>query len=197
MPVFSWFPYSRCLVSILADFLNPDIVHDPKYKFSQSGVYYAPPKSKYEEYVEFIKVGSDGLTEKHFHNIKHFGAHWSWLTWNYTCFSLHINTESWSFCEMTQAFIKLFPLIFLSYFSFLIYTIVLYLQLLPLSQTPEVFGMHDNVDISKELQETRQLFDSVLLTQSQGGGGGTSKKTEETLLEIAKDILSKVRLPLG
>jgi len=31
------------------------------------------------------------------------------------------------------------------------------LQELPLSQTPEVFGMHDNVDISKELQETKQV----------------------------------------
>jgi hypothetical protein len=38
------------------------------------------------------------------------------------------------------------------------------------------------------------LFDSVLLTQAQGAGGGAGKKTEETLLEIAKDILSKVKL---
>ena len=37
-----------------------------------------------------------------------------------------------------------------------------------------------------------QLFDSVLLTQSQSGGGGAGKKTDDTLLEIAKDILSKV-----
>lgn len=44
-------------MSILADFYTPDIVQDPKYKFSQSGVYYAPPKSEYDQYVEFIKVG--------------------------------------------------------------------------------------------------------------------------------------------
>jgi len=37
------------------------------------------------------------------------------------------------------------------------------------------------------------LFDSVLLTQAQGGGGGAGKKTEDALLEIAKDILSKVQ----
>ncbi|XP_020624937.1 dynein heavy chain 12, axonemal-like [Orbicella faveolata] len=109
----------RCLMSILADFYTPDIVQDPKYKFSQSGTYYAPPKGEYDQYVEFIKE-------------------------------------------------------------------------LPLSQTPEVFGMHDNVDISKELQETKQLFDSVLLTQSQSGGGGAGKKSDDTLLEIAKDILSKL-----
>ena len=37
-----------------------------------------------------------------------------------------------------------------------------------------------------------QLFDSILLTQSQKGGGGSGKKTEDTLNEIAADILSKV-----
>ncbi|KAK3752205.1 hypothetical protein QZH41_008046 [Actinostola sp. cb2023] len=109
----------RCLMSILADFYNPDIIQDPKYKFSQSGNYFAPPKATYDEYIEFIKE-------------------------------------------------------------------------LPQTQSPEVFGMHDNVDISKELQETRNFFDSVLLTQAQGTGGGAGKKTEEALLEIAKDILSKV-----
>lgn len=52
--------------------------------------------------------------------------------------------------------------------------------------------MHDNVDIAKELQETRQLFNSVLLTQSQKSSGGSGKKGDDALLEIAKDILGKV-----
>lgn len=105
-------------MNILSNFYNTDIIADPKYKFSLSGTYYAPPKSDYESYVEFIKE-------------------------------------------------------------------------LPMTQAPEVFGMDDNVDISKELQETRLFFDSILLTQSQraGGAGG---KTEDTLKEIATDILSKV-----
>lgn len=67
-----------------------------------------------------------------------------------------------------------------------------FIKELPMSQAPEVFGMDDNVDISKELQETRGLFDSILLTQSGHTGGGTGKKTEDTLTEIASDILSKV-----
>ena len=71
---------------------------------------------------------------------------------------------------------------------------MLLLQALPAIQLPEVFGMHENVDISKELQETRQLFDSVLLTQGRGGGGGSSSKTEETMSNIATDILGKVIL---
>ena len=52
--------------------------------------------------------------------------------------------------------------------------------------------MDDNVDISKELQETRELFDSILITQSQHSAGSSGKKVEETLNEIATDILSKV-----
>ena len=44
-------------MSILADFYTADIVKDPKYKLSASGLYYAPPKGTYEDYIEFIKVG--------------------------------------------------------------------------------------------------------------------------------------------
>ena len=53
--------------------------------------------------------------------------------------------------------------------------------------------MHDNVDISKELQETRLLFDNVLLTQgrSEGGGGG---KSDDVLYQVANNILVKVLL---
>ena len=46
----------RCLMSILADFYTADIIKDPKYKLSASGLYYAPPKGTYDDYIEFIKV---------------------------------------------------------------------------------------------------------------------------------------------
>ena len=47
----------RCLMNILSSFYTPDVVADATYKFSNSGVYYAPPKAEYDRYVEFIKVG--------------------------------------------------------------------------------------------------------------------------------------------
>lgn len=46
----------RLLLSVLADFYNEHIIEDPKYKFSPSGLYFAPPKGAYSDHVEFIKV---------------------------------------------------------------------------------------------------------------------------------------------
>ncbi|XP_054071997.1 dynein axonemal heavy chain 12 isoform X1 [Rissa tridactyla] len=66
-----------------------------------------------------------------------------------------------------------------------------FIKSLPFSQHPEVFGLHENVDISKDLQETKILFESLLLTQG-GGTQGTSGGGDSTLYEIADDILSKL-----
>ncbi|CAF3418967.1 unnamed protein product [Rotaria socialis] len=65
-----------------------------------------------------------------------------------------------------------------------------FIKNLPLSQHPEVFGMHENVDISKDLQATRLLFDSILLTMGSttAEGGNSDKK----LNDISNDILSKL-----
>ncbi|XP_060913896.1 dynein axonemal heavy chain 12 [Labrus mixtus] len=109
----------RLLLTILADFYNKDIIKTPRYPFSPSGEYHAPPKSNYEDYIEFIKE-------------------------------------------------------------------------LPFSQHPEVFGMHENVDISKDLQQTKLLFDSLLLTQGGGAKGGGSSGSDNTLYDIANDILTKL-----
>lgn len=57
--------------------------------------------------------------------------------------------------------------------------------------SPEVFGLHENADITKDNQETQQLFDSILLTlPRQSGGGG--KSSAEVIEELAADILSKM-----
>ncbi|KAK5619233.1 hypothetical protein CRENBAI_020307 [Crenichthys baileyi] len=69
---------------------------------------------------------------------------------------------------------------------------VLFIKNLPHSQHPEVFGMHENVDISKDLQQTKLLFDSLLLTQGGGAKGGSSSGSDTTLFDIANDILTQL-----
>ncbi|KAH0630137.1 hypothetical protein JD844_012805 [Phrynosoma platyrhinos] len=63
---------------------------------------------------------------------------------------------------------------------------------LPVTQQPEVFGLHDNVDISKDLQQTKILFESLILTQGGSTQAGSSGGSDNTLYEIADDILSKL-----
>lgn len=107
----------RCLKTILSDFYNSNVAQENKHKLSPSGLYFIPPKGKYEDYVEFIRN-------------------------------------------------------------------------LPASQYPEVFGMHENVDISKDLAATRLLFDSILLTL--GSTKSASGDTDKKLMDISKDILAKL-----
>ena len=47
-----------------------------------------------------------------------------------------------------------------------------YIASLPIIASPDVFGLHDNADISKDLKETNLLLDSLLLTQSRDAAGG-------------------------
>ncbi|XP_075210784.1 dynein heavy chain 3, axonemal [Lycorma delicatula] len=68
-----------------------------------------------------------------------------------------------------------------------------YIKSLPLYSSPEVFGLHENADITKDNKETQQLLSSVLITQTnigQTGGGGDS---DTMLIELARDI--SVKLP--
>ncbi|XP_063790494.1 dynein axonemal heavy chain 3 isoform X2 [Pseudophryne corroboree] len=62
---------------------------------------------------------------------------------------------------------------------------------LPLITHPEVFGLHENADITKDNQETNQLFDGVLLTlPRQTAGSGRS--SQEIVEDLARDILNKL-----
>jgi len=54
--------------------------------------------------------------------------------------------------------------------------------------------MHDNVNISKELQETKHMIDNVLLAQGRlKTGVRTGSHTDERLADISANILNKVR----
>lgn len=50
--------------------------------------------------------------------------------------------------------------------------------------------MHENVDISRQLRETRIFLDTVLLTQQ--GSTKAEGKFESIVTDLAADILSRV-----
>ena len=106
-----------CLVTLLADFYNPDI-HKDGHKLSVSGTYTVPPVGDYQSYLDFVKD-------------------------------------------------------------------------LPLSAMPEVYGLHENADITKDQNETNNLLKCIITAESGGGGGGGGDRTS-ALTDLAKDILLKV-----
>ncbi|VDM18616.1 unnamed protein product [Hydatigera taeniaeformis] len=66
-----------------------------------------------------------------------------------------------------------------------------FIRSLPSRPSPEVYGLHENADITKDNQETTQLFDAILLTLPRESGGG-EKSTEATVSDLAIDILNKL-----
>lgn len=64
---------------------------------------------------------------------------------------------------------------------FLLQSYIEYIRSLPITTHPEVFGLHENADITKDNQDTNQLFHGVLLTlpREAGGGGKSPQVTGE------------------
>ncbi|EAS00969.2 dynein heavy chain (macronuclear) [Tetrahymena thermophila SB210] len=60
---------------------------------------------------------------------------------------------------------------------------------LPLIAPPEVFGFHLNADITKDMNETNLLNDSLLICSSHGGGSG-GESVEDTLKQVCQNILT-------
>ncbi|KAF8787357.1 Dynein heavy chain 3 like protein [Argiope bruennichi] len=69
--------------------------------------------------------------------------------------------------------------------------VVEYIRSLPINPNPEVFGLHENADITKDNQETQQLLDGILLTQGRSAGAGT-QTSGEMIYDLAEDILRKL-----
>ncbi|CAB3360607.1 Hypothetical predicted protein [Cloeon dipterum] len=69
------------------------------------------------------------------------------------------------------------------------------IQAMPLTAKPELFGLHENAEITKEMQETNEFLHGALETQPSVGGMGVGSASLQVLYDIAEDILE--RMPEG
>ncbi|EDQ91509.1 uncharacterized protein MONBRDRAFT_15298, partial [Monosiga brevicollis MX1] len=71
-----------------------------------------------------------------------------------------------------------------------------HIRQLPINDTPEIFGLHENANIAFANQETSSLLGALLATGGGGGGasGGTSNR-DKVIEEVASDILQRCPKP--
>merc|ERR1712167_68177 len=62
---------------------------------------------------------------------------------------------------------------------------------LPLVAPPEIFGFHENANITKDTKETNAMFATCLLCEG-GGGGASSGDKDATIAATAGDIKEKL-----
>ncbi|XP_071830856.1 dynein axonemal heavy chain 1-like isoform X2 [Apostichopus japonicus] len=71
-----------------------------------------------------------------------------------------------------------------------------YIRSLPINDTPEIFGLHNNANITFAQNETFSLLNNILLLQPRTASGG-GRSREEVIEEAAKSILNKVPKPMN
>eukprot|EP00741_Cyanophora_paradoxa_P002452 tig00000076_g2377.t1 len=69
-----------------------------------------------------------------------------------------------------------------------------YIRSLPTNPAPEVFGLHENADITCAENETIDLLSTIVTMQPRTGSGG-GKSREDTLAEVAAEILERTPAP--
>lgn len=69
-----------------------------------------------------------------------------------------------------------------------------YLKDLPAISEPEIFGLHSNANITKNMNETNMTFNAILTTQQNSTGGGGSDE-DEKINKICDSILKDVPQP--
>ena len=63
-----------------------------------------------------------------------------------------------------------------------------YIDDLPLIDSPEVFGLHENANTTYQNQESEKIINTVLSVQPRVGGGAGIKSPDEIVLERSKGL---------
>ena len=64
---------------------------------------------------------------------------------------------------------------------------------LPAQESPELFGMHANADLTFRTLSVQAAVRLVLDTRPQGAGGGGGLSREDTVDRVCEDLLHKAR----
>ncbi|QDZ24237.1 heavy chain of dynein [Chloropicon primus] len=67
-----------------------------------------------------------------------------------------------------------------------------YIRGLPITDTPDIFGMHDNATLQFQMQESKKVVDVVLSIQPQVSTASGGKSSEDIVAELAKEIEEKM-----
>lgn len=67
-----------------------------------------------------------------------------------------------------------------------------YLDQLPMTDDPEVFGMHENANITFQQEETSKIIGTVLSIQPREVKSASGRSTDEIVADLAKEIESKL-----
>jgi dynein heavy chain, axonemal len=65
-------------------------------------------------------------------------------------------------------------------------SVVQYFESLPSSDDPEVFGMHENANVTFNTSESLLLMSTILSLQPRSTGGGVGKSSDDMVLELAE-----------
>jgi dynein heavy chain, axonemal len=66
-----------------------------------------------------------------------------------------------------------------------------FISQLPILSEPEAFGLHENANINKDLQEVDQLLSGLMLTQSPDASAA-GKTREQLIGDVSADILGRL-----
>nr|XP_022920640.1 dynein heavy chain 5, axonemal [Onthophagus taurus] len=70
-----------------------------------------------------------------------------------------------------------------------------YINGLPTADSPEVFGLHGNADITYQINTAKGILDTVLNVQPKEGGSAGGETRESVVYSLAEDMLEKLPTP--